>query len=114
MEQTGGYCILTTDEGTGFFKDLKNKETKHESDLSLLNQLYDGKGDKTTLANLVQRKVPKNSACMSISLQQEGFLSGIQSLGYQPWCDSGFSERFMITASRPYRYLFHKLCHTKF
>ena len=38
------------DEGSGFFDDLKKKESKHESDLSLLNQLYDGKGDKTTLA----------------------------------------------------------------
>ena len=38
------------DEGTGFFDDLKKKESKHKSDLSLLNQLYDGEGDKTTLA----------------------------------------------------------------
>ena len=36
------------DEGTGFFDDLKNKESKHKSDLSLLNQLYDGEGDKTS------------------------------------------------------------------
>ena len=37
------------DGGTGFFDDLKNKESKHESDLSLLNQLYDGEGDKNKL-----------------------------------------------------------------
>ena len=85
---------------------MKNKETKHESDLSLLNQLYDGKGDKTTLAKEVQRIIPKNSTSMCVSLQQEGFLSGIQSLGYQSWCDSRFCERFMITASKPYRYFF--------
>ena len=103
MKATGGYCILTTDEGTGFFKDLKNKETKHESDLALLNQLYDGKGDKTTLANLNQRVIPKNSTCMCVSLQQDGYISGIQSLGYMSWIDTGFSERFMVTASRPFR-----------
>lgn len=103
IRSTGGYCILTTDEGTGFFKDLKNKESKHESDLSLMNQLYDGQGDKTTLAKEVERKVPKNSACLSVSIQQDGYITGIQSLGYSNWIDIGFSERFMITASRPYR-----------
>ena len=103
IRSTGGYCILTTDEGTGFFKDLKNKESKHESDLSLMNQLYDGHGDKTTLAKEVERKVPKNSACLSVSIQQDGYITGIQSLGYSNWIDIGFSERFMITASRPYR-----------
>ena len=40
---------MVTDEGSGCFDDLK-KQSKHEPDLSLLNQLYDGKGDKTTLA----------------------------------------------------------------
>ena len=37
------------DEGTGFFDGLKKKESKHESKLALLNQLYDGEGDKMTL-----------------------------------------------------------------
>ena len=41
---------MITDEGTGFSDDLKKKESKHESDLALLNQLYDGEGDKMTLA----------------------------------------------------------------
>ena len=40
---------MVTDKGSRFFDDLKKKESKHESDLSLLNQLYDGKGDKTHL-----------------------------------------------------------------
>ena len=58
---TRGYCCVTTDEGTGSFDDLKKKESKHESDLSLLNQLCDGKGDKTTLAQNRERIVSQNS-----------------------------------------------------
>ena len=100
---TQGYCILCTDEGTGFFKDLKSKDCKHESDLALLNQLYDGQGDKVTLAQQKQRIIPNNSTCICVSLQQDGFINGVQSLGYQLWIDSGFSERFMVLASKPYR-----------
>lgn len=93
-----------TDEGTGFFKDLKNKDSKHESDVALLNQLYDGKGDKMTLAKDVQRVIPKNATCLAISLQQEAYVAGISALGHQLWCDSGFGERFMLTACKPFRY----------
>ena len=38
---------MVTDEGTSFLDEISKKEAKHESDLSLLNQLFDGKGDKT-------------------------------------------------------------------
>ena len=34
-----GYCIVVTDEGCGFFDDLKRKETKHEGKYSL-NKCY--------------------------------------------------------------------------
>ena len=40
---TRGYCCVITDEGTGFFDDLKKKESKHESDLSLLKSAMTGK-----------------------------------------------------------------------
>ena len=33
---TGGYCIMNTDEGTGFLDDMTKKEVKHESDISLI------------------------------------------------------------------------------
>ena len=36
---------MNTDEGTGFLDDMTKKEVKHESDISLMNQLFDGKGD---------------------------------------------------------------------
>ena len=47
---TKGLCMLVTDEGTGFFDDIQKKQKNHESDLSMLNQLFDGKGDQMTLA----------------------------------------------------------------
>ena len=47
---TKGYCLVLMDEGCEFFEDLKWKDVKHEGDLSMLNQLFDRKGDKMTLA----------------------------------------------------------------
>lgn len=101
--KTDGYCLLITDEGAGFFKDLKNKDSKNESDIVLINQLYDGEGDKVTLAQNKQRIIPPNSTSLAISLQQEGYVQGIFNLGSSLWMDSGFSERFMVTAVQPYR-----------
>ena len=45
---------MITDEGASFLGDLKRYDTKHESYISLLNQLFDGKGDKMTLAKKVE------------------------------------------------------------
>ena len=41
---TKGYCIVVTDEAFGFLQDIKGKENKHESEIGLMNQLFDGKG----------------------------------------------------------------------
>ena len=43
---------MITDEGASFLGDLKHSETKHESYISLLNQLLDGKGDKLLLQKI--------------------------------------------------------------
>ena len=103
MNDSGGYLIIVTDEGSGFFDEIRKKEKEHQSDLGLLNQLYDGKGDKTTLAQNKDRCVPRNSTSLSISVQQEAFISGLNSLGNQHWLDNGFGERFIISAVRPYK-----------
>lgn len=100
---TDGYGCVVTDEGTAFFGDLKKKETKHESDLSLLNQLFDGKGDKMTLAKNNERAVPNNSTSITVSLQPEAFITALANLGKSLWMDSGFGERFLITAVEPFR-----------
>ena len=102
---TKGYCCVVTDESSGFFNNLKKKESKHESDLSLLNQLYDGKGDKTTLAQNKERSVPRNATSISINLQQKAYISGLTNLGKTLWLDNGFGERFIVSAVKPYRYI---------
>ena len=65
--KTNGYCLMITDEGASFLGDLKRYETKHESYISLLNQLFDGKGDKMTLAKNVEQpcRVPSYRAAVS-------------------------------------------------
>lgn len=97
--------MVVTDEGMGFFEDLKKKERQHESDLSMLNQLYDGQGDKTTLAQNRERAVPDNATALSISLQPQPFFNGVASMGRINWRDNGFSERFIICASKPFKYV---------
>ena len=89
---TKGYCLVLMDEGCGFFEDLKHKDVKHEGDLSMLNQLFDGKGDKMTLAKKKEHAVQKNSMCMTISVQPEAFSSGLSNLGSTLWKDTGFGD----------------------
>ena len=101
-----GYCIMITDEGASFLGDLKRYETKHESYISLLNQLFDGKGDKMTLAKNVERPVPWNSTSISIGVQQKSYCDAIHGLTETLWLDNGFSERFIFTTARPYRLIF--------
>ena len=100
---TNGYCIMITD--ASFLSDLKRYETKHESYISLLNQLFDGKGDKMTLAKNVERPVPRNSTSLSIGVQQKSFCNAIYSLSETLWLDNGFGERFIFSTAKPYRYV---------
>ena len=83
---------MVTDEGTVFFDDLKKKELKHESDLALLNQLYDSEGDKTILAQNRERVVPSYVTSITVSVQQEAFIYGLNNLGKTLWTDNGFGE----------------------
>ena len=57
---TDGYGIVVTDEASAFFQDIKGQDNKNESNFGLMNQLFDGRGDKTSLAQLQQRYVPIN------------------------------------------------------
>ena len=49
---TDGYGIVVTDEASAFFKDIKGQDNKNESNIGLMNQLFDGRSDKTSLAQL--------------------------------------------------------------
>ena len=94
---------MITDEGASFLSDLKRYETKHESYISLLNQLFDGKGDKMSLAKNVKRPVPRNATSLSIGVQQKSFCDAIFGLSETLWFDNGFGERFIFSAAKPYR-----------
>ena len=103
MISTNGYCCILSDEGSDFFNDIRKKERNNESDIGLLNQLYDGKGDKTTLAQNKERVVPRNATCVSVSVQPTPFISAISNLGESLWLSSGFGERFIVSAAQPFK-----------
>ena len=98
-----GLCMLVTDEGVGFFDDIQKKQKNHESDLSMLNQLFDGKGDQMTLAQNKECIVPSNSTSISISIQEESFCEALADLGKILLLDNGFSKRFLLTAVKPFK-----------
>ena len=74
-----------------------------------MNQLFDGRGDKTSLAQLQQRYVPINSTSMCLGVQPQPFFKALTSIGKTVWMDSGFAERFLFTMVRPFRYIFKNL-----
>ena len=43
---TEGYGIVVMDEVASFFQEIKGQDTKNESNIGLLNQIYDGCGDR--------------------------------------------------------------------
>ena len=103
MVATEGYGIVVTDEASGFFQEIKGQDIKHESNICLLNQLFDGEGDKSNFAGMRQRFVPPNSTSMSLGVQPQPFFQALVAIGRTVWQDSGFAERFLFTTVRPYR-----------
>ena len=95
-----------TDEASAFFQDIKGQDNKNESNIGLMNQLFDGRGDKTSLAQLRQRYVPINSTSMCLGVQPQPFFKALTSIGKTVWMDSGFAERFLFTTVRPFRYFY--------
>ena len=98
-----GLCMLVTDEGTGFFDNIQKKQKNHKSDLSMLNQLFNGKGNRMTLAQNKEYIVPPNSTSISIGIQEESFCEALADLGKTLWLDNGFGERFLLTAVKPFK-----------
>ena len=95
-----------TDEASAFFQDIKGQDNKNESNIGLMNQLFDGRGDKTSLAQLRQRYVPINSTSMCLGVQPQPFFKALTSIGKTVWMDSGFAERFLFMTVRPFRYFY--------
>ena len=94
---------MNTDEGTGFLDDMTKKEVKHESDISLMNQLFDGKGDKMSLAKGNECHVPANLTCISISVQPQLFCKALAKMQRTLWLENGFGEQFIFTSAKPYK-----------
>ena len=95
-----------TDEASAFFQDIKGQDNKNESNIGLMNQLFDGRGDKTSLAQLRQRYVPINSTSMCLGVQPQPFFKALTSIDKTVWMDSGFAERFLFMTVRPFRYFY--------
>ena len=100
---TKGLCMLVTDEGVGFFDDIQKKQKNHKSDLSMLNQLFNGKDDRMTLVQNKERIVPPNSTSISIGIQEESSCETLADLGKTLWLDNGFGKRFLLTAVKPFK-----------
>ena len=94
---------MNTDEGTSFLDDMTKKEVKHESDISLMNQLFDGKGDKMSLAKGNERHVPVNATCISIAVQPQPFCKALANMKRTLWLENGFGECFIFTSAKPYK-----------
>ena len=100
------YGIVITDEASSFFQEIKGQDVKHESNIGLLNQLFDGEGDKSNFAGMRQRFVPPNATSMSLGIQPSPFFRALVAIGRTVWQGSGFAERFLFTTVKPYRYFF--------
>ena len=87
-----GYCIMDTDEDTCFLDEMSKKEAKHENDISLLNQLFDGQGDKMSMAKGNERKVPDNATCISVAVQPQPFCKALANMKHTLWMENGFGE----------------------
>ena len=73
LVSTSGYGIVVTDEASAFFQDIKGQDNRNESNIGLMNQLFDGHGDKMSLAQLRQRYMPINSTSMCLGVQPQPF-----------------------------------------
>ena len=91
------------DEASSFFQEIKGQDVKHDSNIGLLNQLFDGEEDKSTFAGMRQRFVPPSSTLMTLGVQPQPFFCTIVAIGKTVWQDSGFAEQFLFTTVRPYR-----------
>ena len=86
-----------------FFQEMKGQDVKHDSNIGLLNQLFDGEGDKSTFVGMRQRFVAPNSTSMTLGVQPQPFFRALVAIGKTVDSDSGFAECFLFTTVKPYR-----------
>ena len=76
---------MVTDEASSFFQEIKGQDIKHESNIGLLNQLFDGQGDKSNFMGMRQRFVPPNSTSMTLGVQPQPFFRALVAIGRTVW-----------------------------
>ena len=91
------YALVSSDEGHRLMSNISNKESRNESERSLLNKLWNGKGDKTSLRD-AERGFSNTSFSMAISIQPQPLINELVNLG----CESdGFYDRCLILVDKP-------------
>ena len=81
-----GMVLLSLTEASSFFQEIKGQDVKHESNIGLLNQLFNGQGDKSNFPGMRQHFVPPNSTSMSLGVQPQPFFRAIGP-SYCYWLD---------------------------
>ena len=65
-----------------------------------MNQLFDGKDDKTTLAHNKEWAVPQNSTSMCLGVQPQSFFKTLQAIGKTTWQESHTGRIYNNNKSR--------------
>ena len=91
------YALVSSDEGHHLMSKISNKESRDESEKSLLNKLWNSKGDKTSLRD-GERGFSNTSSSMAIFIQPKPLINELVNLG----CESdGFYDRCLILVDKP-------------
>ena len=96
QNQSGGYGIITGDEGERFLTSIASKQKNGESERALLNKMWMGKGDFSTLSS-GQRGFLKTSMSACIFIQPQILMQELLSLN----ADDGLMDRFLFFPVRP-------------
>ena len=79
-----------------FLDEMSKKEVKHESNISLMNQLFDGKGDKATLAKGNECHVIDNASCITVAVQPQPFCKALANMKCTLWLENGFRRALSL------------------
>lgn len=94
-----GYGLITGDEGHRFLTSVNVKQSKGESERSLLCKMWGGKGDFSTLVTGT-RGFEKTSMSCCLFIQPQPLVHELLQLGG----DDGLMDRFLFFVARPVFY----------
>ena len=91
------YAIVSSDEGHRIFAGIASKEGRSEAERALINKLWNGKGDKTSLKD-GERGFTMSSFSMAIFIQPQPVINELTTLGIE---SDGFYDRFTFMVDKP-------------